>query len=57
MPPNLKFVIDDAEDFWVYQQKFDYIHGRLLAGSFGDWPKVIRSCYEYGYVRAAPFIC
>ena len=37
VPPNLKFVIDDAEDEWIYQDKFDFIHARLMAGCFADW--------------------
>ncbi|KAK3707532.1 hypothetical protein LTR37_012027 [Vermiconidia calcicola] len=46
VPPNVKFVVDDAEDMWVYQDKFDYIHFRLMAGCFADWPKVFRQAYE-----------
>jgi len=29
-------LIDDAEDEWTFQQKFDLIHGRMLVGSFKD---------------------
>lgn len=47
VPPNLNFVVDDAEDDWVYHEKFDYIHARLLAGCFADWPKFFRQAYEY----------
>lgn len=47
IPPNLKFVVDDAEDLWVYHHKFDYIHGRLMAGCFGDWPHFFRQAYEW----------
>ncbi|QIW99452.1 hypothetical protein AMS68_004970 [Peltaster fructicola] len=46
IPPNLKFVIDDAEDLWVYHNKFDYIHARLMAGSFADWPNFFRQAFE-----------
>ncbi|KAF2104273.1 S-adenosyl-L-methionine-dependent methyltransferase [Rhizodiscina lignyota] len=46
VPPNLEFVIDDAEDPWLFRQKFDFIHVRLLAGSFKNWPTVIQSCYD-----------
>lgn len=46
VPPNLKFVVDDAEDLWLYEQKFDFIHLRLMAGCFADWPKLFRQAYE-----------
>lgn len=46
VPPNLKFVIDDAEDLWVYQEKFDFIHARLMAGCFADWPNFFRQAYQ-----------
>lgn len=46
VPPNLKFVIDDAEDMWIYPDKFDFIHARLMAGCFADWPNFFRQAYE-----------
>ena len=46
VPPNLKFVVDDAEDEWVYDNKFDYIHCRLMAGCFADVERFIQQAYE-----------
>ncbi|KAK5108218.1 hypothetical protein LTR62_008674 [Meristemomyces frigidus] len=46
VPPNLKFIIDDAEDLWIYDQTFDYIHARLMAGCFADWPGFFRQAYQ-----------
>lgn len=46
VPPNLKFIVDDAEDLWLYQDKFDLIHARLMAGCFADWPNFFRQAYE-----------
>ncbi|KAF2770513.1 S-adenosyl-L-methionine-dependent methyltransferase [Teratosphaeria nubilosa] len=46
VPPNLKFVVDDAEDDWIYSAPFDFIHARLMAGCFADWPKFFRQAYE-----------
>ena len=46
VPPNLKFIVDDAEDTWLYQNKFDLIHARLMSGSFADWPNFFRQAYE-----------
>ena len=52
MPPNCQFYVDDASEEWKFDGaasaiegaadeildggKFDYIHGRALAGSFTD---------------------
>ncbi|KAK5130728.1 hypothetical protein LTR08_001715 [Meristemomyces frigidus] len=46
VPPNLKFLVDDAEDLWIYDQPFDFIHARLMAGCFADWPNVMRQAYQ-----------
>ncbi|KAK3675896.1 hypothetical protein LTR78_004088 [Recurvomyces mirabilis] len=46
VPPNLKFIIDDAEDLWIYDQTFDYIHARLMAGCFADWQNFFRQAYQ-----------
>jgi len=36
VPPNCKFEIDDFDQPWSFTQKFDLIHGRMLAGALGD---------------------
>lgn len=46
MPPNLSFQVDDLEDEWSYNTKFDFVFGRMLVGSIGDWPKFIRQSFE-----------
>ncbi|KAI9842547.1 MAG: hypothetical protein M1837_007060 [Sclerophora amabilis] len=46
VPPNLRFIIDDAEETWVFGKKFDYIHGRMLVGSFTNWSRFFEQCYE-----------
>lgn len=46
VPPNLKFMIDDAEDLWLYAEAFDFIHARLMAGCFADWPNFFRQAYQ-----------
>ncbi|EEQ27161.1 conserved hypothetical protein [Microsporum canis CBS 113480] len=55
VPPNLSFLIDDAEAEWQYHQKFDLIHGRMLTGSLKDWDRFYIQCYENlepgGYVE------
>lgn len=56
IPPNVKFVIDDFEDEWLYgHRKFDFIHARYLAASCKDFSKLLQRCYEFtipgGYVE------
>lgn len=46
VPPNLRFLVDDAESEWSYGQKFDFIHIRNLGGSIADWPKLLKSAFE-----------
>lgn len=46
VPSNVQFFIDDAESEWTFQQKFDYIHVRGLAGSIQDWPRLIAQAYK-----------
>lgn len=46
VPPNCRFEVDDAEDEWVYSEKFDFIHSRYMAGSISDFPGTFAKCYE-----------
>ncbi|KFY89737.1 hypothetical protein V500_05526 [Pseudogymnoascus sp. VKM F-4518 (FW-2643)] len=46
VPPNVKFVVDDAEDDWVISEKFDLIHVRMMVGSFLDWPQFFTRSYN-----------
>jgi ubiquinone/menaquinone biosynthesis C-methylase UbiE len=45
-PPNVRFVIDDAEEQWVFNQKFDYVHVRVMIVSIRDWARFIRQGFE-----------
>jgi hypothetical protein len=44
--PNLKFYIDDIEDEWVFESKFDYIHSRMMSVALGNWGRYLHKCYE-----------
>ncbi|RFU25119.1 hypothetical protein B7463_g11214, partial [Scytalidium lignicola] len=46
VPPNCRFEIDDAEDEWIFAEKFDFIHGRALLSCFKDPPSVLREAYK-----------
>jgi len=65
VPPNAHFMIDDAEDAWAFQQKFDLIHGRMLVGSLADpqalFKQAIANLAPGGWLEmqdfCAPLIC
>jgi hypothetical protein len=46
VPPNCHFEVDDAEEEWIFSQKFNYIHGRALATCFEDPAAVIQEAYK-----------
>lgn len=46
VPPNCRFEVDDAEDEWVFGDKFDFIHARHMTGSISDFPAMFAMCYE-----------
>ncbi|KAK9778951.1 hypothetical protein SCAR479_04187 [Seiridium cardinale] len=43
---NLSFVTEDAEEPWVHDHKFDYIHARYVYTCFDNPRAVIRSAFE-----------
>jgi len=46
-PPNVRFLIEDAaEDNWG-SHLYDYIHTRMLLGSFEDFRDIINRAYRY----------
>jgi trans-aconitate methyltransferase len=49
VPPNCKFVVDDAETDWLYtpDEAFDLIHGRALGGSIADWTRFYQQVYAH----------
>lgn len=47
VPPNVHFEVDDAEDDWVFSDRFDLIHTRTLCGGIKDWPRFHRQAYDF----------
>ncbi|KAM5349786.1 hypothetical protein ACJ41O_006291 [Fusarium nematophilum] len=47
VPPNCTFEVDDAEKDWAWSKNFDYIFVRLMAGSFANWTKFTRQCWDF----------
>jgi hypothetical protein len=46
VPPNCHFEVDDVEDEWQYNHKFDYIHGRFLVTCFKDAASVFKKAFD-----------
>ncbi|KAJ5218213.1 uncharacterized protein N7498_000312 [Penicillium cinerascens] len=61
VPPNLRFLVDDAESPWLYSSSrpFDFIHARDLGGAIANWPRLLRQAYEHlrpgGWVELQEF--
>jgi cyclopropane fatty-acyl-phospholipid synthase-like methyltransferase len=49
VPPNLRFLVDDAEEPWLFSpsRPFDFIHARDLGGAIADWPRLLRQAHEH----------
>ncbi|CAM1509719.1 Fc.00g000540.m01.CDS01 [Cosmosporella sp. VM-42] len=46
VPPNLNFQVDDLEEPWTFNAKFDLIYSRMMTASFTDWPHFFKQAYE-----------
>jgi hypothetical protein len=59
VPANCRFEVHDAEDDWLYTQRFGYIHGCLLGICFKDpatvFKKAFHSCMPGGYFEMFDF--
>ncbi|KAL1966607.1 hypothetical protein VTN77DRAFT_4018 [Rasamsonia byssochlamydoides] len=47
IPPNVRFIIEDFEDEWVYKSTFDFIHARFLACAVKDYKGLVKQCYSH----------
>ena len=47
VPPNVKFMVDDAESPWLYPlDHFDYIHTRDLVMAIKNWWPLMQRAFE-----------
>nr|POE56557.1 protein hob3 [Quercus suber] len=46
VPPNIEFLIDDITSEWLYPQKFDYIHSRMIILAIKDWSKLVDEVWK-----------
>ncbi|KAH0542951.1 hypothetical protein FGG08_002720 [Glutinoglossum americanum] len=62
VPNNVQFIIDDAtEEDWLYSPNtFDYIHTRVMLGSFEDFREIIKKAFKYtkpgGWMESQDFM-
>ncbi|KAG9246445.1 S-adenosyl-L-methionine-dependent methyltransferase [Calycina marina] len=58
--PNCEFIRDDAEDSWLFPQKFDYIHLRAIASCFSDTQAVMKQAFDHmnegAYIELQDFV-
>ncbi|KAK8851090.1 S-adenosyl-L-methionine-dependent methyltransferase [Apiospora arundinis] len=45
-PPNCRFVREDAEEEWVHDRPFDYIHARMMTICFKDPVAMVRNIFD-----------
>lgn len=42
VPPNVKFMVDDAEAEWLFgADTFDLVHARFMCMAIKDWPRLL----------------
>ena len=47
VPPNVKFMVDDAEDPWLEKEDFyDLVHARHVTQAFKNFPTVLQRAYK-----------
>ena len=47
VPPNVKFMVDDAESDWLEQENFyDLVHARHVTQAFKDFPTLLERAYK-----------
>ncbi|OCL15438.1 S-adenosyl-L-methionine-dependent methyltransferase [Glonium stellatum] len=45
-PSNCSFLIDNAENEWLFDNKFDFIHSRMLLMGIHDWPRYFKQTWD-----------
>jgi metalloendopeptidase OMA1, mitochondrial len=47
IPANVHFLVDDANEEYWGNHKFDFIHTRMLLGSFADFKAITKRSFDY----------
>jgi SAM-dependent methyltransferase len=45
-PLNCSWLVDNAEEEWVFDHKFDFIHSRMLMMGIHDWPRYFEQAWN-----------
>ena len=45
-PANCEFLIDNAEQDWIFEERFDFVHSRMLLMGIHDWPRFFRQAWD-----------
>jgi hypothetical protein len=51
VPVNCSFRVDNAEEEWVLEEKYDFIHLRAMILAIKNWPRLIERAFEYVICR------
>lgn len=46
-PPNCSFIREDAEDPWVFAERFDFVHLRAVCSCFSDPRAVMQKVFDH----------
>jgi len=46
-PANVSFQIDDIEEPWTFECKFDLVYCRMMTVGIADWPRLFEQAYEH----------
>ncbi|KXJ97142.1 S-adenosyl-L-methionine-dependent methyltransferase [Microdochium bolleyi] len=46
IPSNCEFFVDDAAQPWVFHERFDYVHTRMLTMGIADWDHIADQAYQ-----------
>jgi hypothetical protein len=51
VPPNVKFMVDDAELDWLEAENFyDFVHGRHITPAIKNFPALIERAFKYSRI-------
>jgi hypothetical protein len=47
VPPNVRFIVDDAEAAWVWEpDSLDFVHARHMCMAIKNWPRLILQAFD-----------
>jgi hypothetical protein len=46
VPVNCSFRVDNAEEDWILEEKYDFIHLRAMILAIKNWPRLIQQAFR-----------